>query len=846
MSIQQLLNPANVENRASRLHSYSQTVKVLNLDVPGGSVNMVPPDPGSLGLVLTSDGAGGVFWGSSDPSGIPNRIISADLSSSVICNNGSDIEATGNMNMNGGTISNPSSIDTTAARLDLMTPTTVVKMGNDIITLRAATEGQDSLMTLSSGSCIIDVDAGAGEANRVDINPVATILKDPAAVEKLAISATGVKISGAYTLPEVAGNASYVLRSDGAGGTSWTPDGPGGFSDKIISADLSSSITCGNINSISVVGDMNMNGGRFLGASSIETGGNTLDIITPTSAILNGNNAVLISAFSGGAQQTEVSTRPTIYEVTMNTGLGDRQRYTIDGTAAISRDPAGNEKLRVSTSGVRIANAYTLPTVVGDPGSILTSNGAGLATWVPQTIVNPFDQELNTFNDVAFNSVQSNILDSSGLLRIGNTSATAIDLGRGGLSVNIFGIARISNAYTLPTIAGTNGFVLTSNGAGLASWAAPVSGNPFNQNLNTSDGVEFFSVATTLVDSATTLGMGTALATAVNIGRPASTTTIFGTTSINNAYTLPNIPGALGQLLTANGAGGSSWQSPAIAPLIQSLDATAVLSCLTSTISATVNSVSRILVSGTSTTIQSSNGATNRLELVGNTVSLVANGVGILQNDINTTYLRSPSGNQITIDNAVIRISGLYELPISAGSVGQVLTKTGAQSTAWQTPAGVQSIFSGAAAPITVSNTAVLTAITQGGSGSTVVGIGIITANTSYVVKCAGTFRNNANNTALTFRLGTLPLFNSGPILLPNIPAVIGWNAEFWITFRGGANAITSFKLSYTGTNAPTIQQITSLFNPAAATDFGVFVQWGVANANNTLTCDVMSIIKTF
>ena len=846
MSIQQLLNPANVENRASRLHSYSQTVKVLNLDVPGGSVNMVPPDPGSLGLVLTSNGAGGVFWGSSDPSGIPNRIISADLSSSVICNNGSDIEATGNVNMNGGIISNPSSIDTTAARLDLVTPTTVVKMGNDIITLRAATEGQDSLMTLSSGSCIIDVDAGAGEANRVDINPVATILKDPAAVEKLAISATGVKISGAYTLPEVKGNASYVLRSDGLGGTSWTPDGPGGFSDKIISADLSSSITCNDISAISVVGDMNLNGGRLLGPSTIETGGNTLDITTTTSAILTGNNAVLISAYSGGVQQTEVSIKPTIYDIIMNAGLGDRQRFTIDGISTILRDPQGNEKLSVSTGGVKIANAYTLPTVVGDPGSILTSNGAGLATWVPQTITNPFDQDLNTFNDVIFNSIRSNVLDNTSLLRIGNTTATAIDIGRGGLSVNIFGIARISNAYTLPTIAGSNGFVLTSDGAGLASWAAPVSGNPFNQNLNTGDSVAFLSVATPLVDSAALLGLGTTTATAVNIGRPASTTTIFGTASINNAYTLPNIPGSLGQILTANGAGASSWQSPAIAPLIQSLDATAVLSCSTSNISATVNAVSRILINGTSTTLRSSNGASNGLELVGNTVALVANSVGIVQNDATTTFLRSPSGNQIAIDGSVIRISGLYELPISAGVVGQVLTKTGPQASAWQTPTGVQSTFSGAASPITVSNTTVLTAITVGGSGSTSIGVGVFVANTSYVIKCAGTFRNSAINTALTFRLGTLPLFNSGPILLPNIPSVIGWNAEFWITYRGGANMITSFKLSYTGTNAPTIQQATSVYNPAAITDLGVYVQWGAANVNNTLTCDVVSIIKTF
>lgn len=749
--------------------------------------------------------------------------------------------------MTGGALQNPGLIETTAARLDIATPTTVVKMGNDIITLRAATEGLDSVLTMSSGSCIIDVDAGAGEANRLDINSAATILKDPTAVEKLAISATGVRISGAYTLPEVAGTASYVLRTDGLGGTSWTPDGPGGFSNKIISADLSSSITCNNVGSIASVGDLDMTSSRLLNPSSIETGGSTLDVITPTTAIESGNNRVGIIAYGTGGQLTSATLSPLLYDIVMNTGLGDRQRYTIDPSATITRDPAGNEKLRVSTGGVKISNAYTLPGVVGDPGSILTSDGAGLATWVPQTITNPFDQELNTFNDVVFNSVVSNSLDNTGILRIGNTTAPSIAIGRSGLSTAIIGTTSINGAYTLPTITGTNGFVMTTNGAGVASWAAPASGNPFNQTLNTTNAVSFLSVGTALVDTAANLGLGTTTATSVSIGRPAATTTVFGVTSINNAYTLPNVPGALGQLLTANGAGASSWQSPAIPPLIQALDTTSSVSCTSSTISALVSGIQRMLVSGTSTTLQSSNGASNRLDLVGNTVLLVANGVGIIQNDATTTYLRAPSGNQITIDGSAIRINGLYELPTTAGTVGQVLTKTGAQSSAWQTPSGVQATFSGAAAPITVSNTTTLTAITQGGSGTTVIPVGVFTANTSYVIKVGGTFRDNANNTALTFRLGTLPLFNSGPILLPNLPAVIAWNAEFWLTYRGGANTICQMKLNYNGGGGTTTYQtIASVFNPAAATDLGVYVQWGVANAQNTLTCDVMSIIKTF
>jgi hypothetical protein len=75
----------------------------------------------------------------------------------------------------------------------------------------------------------------------------------------------------------------------------------------------------------------------------------------------------------------------------------------------------------------------------------------------------------------------------------------------------------------------------------------------------------------------------------------------------------------------------------------------------------------------------------------------------------------------------------------------------------------------------------------------------------------------------------------------------VAWNAEFWFTYSGGSNTITQLKLSYNGGAATAVYQtIASVVIPSNLVDLSVNVQWGTASANNTITCNVLSILKTF
>jgi hypothetical protein len=331
----------------------------------------------------------------------------------------------------------------------------------------------------------------------------------------------------------------------------------------------------------------------------------------------------------------------------------------------------------------------------------------------------------------------------------------------------------------------------------------------------------------------------------VTIGASAVATSKIQLESVELQVSIPSV-GANKVLTSIDTIGTAEWRDPApvIASRIQDTPGIAVVECPTGTIAGTINSIERVFVNSTTTRLQSSSGASNRLELVGNTVTLACNNVGVFQTDSLNTYMRAPGGNTLLINASGVGINGLYTLPTTQGASGAVLTRSGSNISIWQVPQ-VQAQFSGAAAPTVVANTTVLTPLNPGGTGS--LSVAGFTTYTSYVIKAGGTFRNNANNTAITFRLGTLPVFNSGVISLPNITAPVAWNAEFWFTYTGGSNSVTQMNLSYNGgTTTRVYQTLASVILPQFSTDLGVYVQWGVASANNTLTCNVLSILKTF
>jgi hypothetical protein len=131
------------------------------------------------------------------------------------------------------------------------------------------------------------------------------------------------------------------------------------------------------------------------------------------------------------------------------------------------------EKFMVDDTGTKISQSYYLPTADGSNLQVMTTNGHGVASWQTPVASNPFNQSLNTADNVAFNNITTNIVDSFNTLELGKTNALGVNIGKSGITTNIKGTTQINSAYTLPTTLGTTGQVLTVNSGPNAIWASP-------------------------------------------------------------------------------------------------------------------------------------------------------------------------------------------------------------------------------------------------------------------------------------------------------------------------------------------------------------------------------------
>jgi hypothetical protein len=185
--------------------------------------------------------------------------------------------------------------------------------------------------------------------------------------------------------------------------------------------------------------------------------------------------------------------------------------------------------------------------------------------------------------------------------------------------------------------------------------------------------------------------------------------------------------------------------------------------------------------------------------------------------------------------------------------IGQVLTKDGfLGTTSWQSPQ-IVGLYSATGAPITVAGTIAQLSLVPSGVGSLTVPAGFFTPGMSFQLSCGGTFRDNVNNTPITFRLtnsGTL--FSTGIITLSNVPlATTAWSVSTQFTYIGGTQLITNFTFSY-GTSGSsnmfgyTAQQVNNTFNPLVSNTLDFTVQWGANSVNNTITCNYFTLTKLY
>jgi hypothetical protein len=95
-----------------------------------------------------------------------------------------------------------------------------------------------------------------------------------------------------------------------------------------------------------------------------------------------------------------------------------------------------------------------------------------------------------TSTGTAINASQGNILTNE-------VTGTKLNLMSGLYTASVTSGATSNYSLTLPTTAGTNGQVLTTDGSGGLSWTTTSGGNPFDQELNTTDNVQFANITST-------------------------------------------------------------------------------------------------------------------------------------------------------------------------------------------------------------------------------------------------------------------------------------------------------------------------------------------------------------
>ena len=267
-------------------------------------------------------------------------------------------------------------------------------------------------------------------------------------------------------------------------------------SDKIESNDLSSSITCNDIGigggGMSAIGNIDMNLNLLRNVGAIDTSDPTLNIITPTTQIINGSSEIKLDVDSVDRVVLD-NTKTALYSK----------------SAAIG--PSGSFLLLNDNS------SFSLGSYFGGNGSVeCSANSLALVGPQAKSLLDLTDATITTelFNGVA--RVGREIMDSMGQVFKDGNQVEQLRLDTSGVT--------IGNSYTMPTSDGLANQYIYTNGAGVCSWASPAAINPFNQNLNTSDSVQFINV------------------------------------NVNGLYTFPTVAGTLNYVIASDGLGGTSWQ----------------------------------------------------------------------------------------------------------------------------------------------------------------------------------------------------------------------------------------------------------------------------------------------
>jgi hypothetical protein len=170
---------------------------------------------------------------------------------------------------------------------------------------------------------------------------------------------------------------------------------------------------------------------------------------------------------------------------------------------------------------------------------------------------------------------------------------------------------------------------------------------------------------------------------------------------------------------------------------------------------------------------------------------------------------------------------------------------------------GVGGLFAQTANSTPITNTIVETSLVNGGVGTLSVPANGFQVGDSFRAIVGGVL-NCANNQTITIRImtGSVVLLSSGPQPITNITNdIFSLNVDFTIRSLGGpgvASIVTLGAFHYTKTSNGTVQGFAfnavnnTNFNTTVPNTLDVTVQWGAANAGNSIYSDIFILNKTY
>jgi hypothetical protein len=210
---------------------------------------------------------------------------------------------------------------------------------------------------------------------------------------------------------------------------------------------------------------------------------------------------------------------------------------------------------------------YTLPSADGSNGNMLTTNGSGQLVWSPSISGSNVSAtgDLTVGGNTILGNSSSDITSLNGTLRVYDSDASNYTDIKGG-----DGTAQIADLnFILPTDAGSNGKVLTTNGSGTLSWSTPTPdwSAPGTIGSTTPNTGAFTTLSANGALSLQPTGTGAGNTGEIRwyeLAANGSNYSAFKAAdamAVNVTYTLPSADGSSGNMLTTNGSGVLSWSS---------------------------------------------------------------------------------------------------------------------------------------------------------------------------------------------------------------------------------------------------------------------------------------------